>query len=135
EALERTPGTLVVWRPVDPMMIAALKFPKIEAAVRRWFRPCERFGSIEVWLRSDETGGGSCRRPGGERAGRGSPGIRSDPPATLAPRPDRRSPRAAIPPPGRATHPIHHRSHGGFLDPPPTGCAHRTRARDPLTSP
>ncbi|HZW31040.1 MAG TPA: hypothetical protein VFF52_10055, partial [Isosphaeraceae bacterium] len=52
EALERTPGTLVVWRPVDPAMMAALKFPQIEAAVHRWFRPCERFGSIEVWVRS-----------------------------------------------------------------------------------
>jgi hypothetical protein len=56
EALERTPGTLVVWKPSNPAMINALKFPRIEAVVHRLYRPSERFGEIQVWARSDETG-------------------------------------------------------------------------------
>ena len=77
EALERTPGTLVVWMPDDPAMMAALKCPKIEAAVRRRFRPGERFSHIAVWVRSDEDGDGPSRGTGGEGAGRGPPGTRA----------------------------------------------------------
>jgi hypothetical protein len=63
EALERTAGTLVVWIPDDPAIIKDLRFPRIEAVVRRRYRPCERFGRIQVWARSDETGGGVCPGP------------------------------------------------------------------------
>src|SRR5262249_3120877 len=93
EALERTAGTLVVWIPNNPALIEALKFPRMEAAVRRRYRPCERFGHIQVWVRSDETGGGS----GGDRAGRGSSGDRSDPPAGLAPPPARQAAPTPLP--------------------------------------
>jgi hypothetical protein len=106
EALERTAGTLVVWRPHNPDLMEALKYPRMEAAVRRHYRPCERFGYIQVWERSDGTGIGSRAQPGGVRAGRGSAGRRSDPPDLLAPGPPRRPPQAAIPPRvGRATGP------------------------------
>jgi hypothetical protein len=58
EALEQTAGTLVIWIPDDPAIIKDLRFPRIEAVVRSRYRPCQRFGRIQVWTRSDETGGG-----------------------------------------------------------------------------
>src|SRR4029077_4572882 len=63
EALELTPGPLVVWRPGDPSMIEELQFPKVEEVVRRCFHPCERFGHIEVWVRSDQNSGFPCPPP------------------------------------------------------------------------
>jgi hypothetical protein len=56
EALERTPGMLVVWKPSNPALIKALKFPRIEAVVYRLYHLSKQFGHIQVWERSDETG-------------------------------------------------------------------------------
>jgi hypothetical protein len=68
EALERTPGTVVVWTPDDPAMSRAMQFPRLEAAVRCWYRPCERYGHIEVWVRSDERAGCRCQTSGDGRS-------------------------------------------------------------------
>jgi hypothetical protein len=57
EALDRHPDSLVVWTPDDKLMDDSLKFPKIEAVIRRRYHPLVRFGHIHVWGRSDDASG------------------------------------------------------------------------------
>jgi hypothetical protein len=52
QTLEQTPDSVVVWwspeAPEDPLFH---RFPKLEAIVRRLYRPEARFGDLEVWRR------------------------------------------------------------------------------------
>ena len=83
EALDRHADTLVVWTPDDKLMVDELKFPKIEAVIRRRYHPLVQFGHIHVWGRSDcasgseapaasagaRPEGAASRLPAGPRAG------------------------------------------------------------------
>jgi hypothetical protein len=86
EALDQHPDTLVVWTPDDPFMIAALKFPKLEAVIRRRYRPLVRFGHIHVWGRSDGApGSGSPASCAGARRVNGGAVVSPDPMSNEAP--------------------------------------------------
>jgi hypothetical protein len=69
QALERTPGTLVVWRPNDPDTIPELKLPRVEAVIHRCFRPYHRIGEIEVWVRLDDREASPFSNPKGSANG------------------------------------------------------------------
>ena len=55
-ALEVAAGTVVVWAPGEKPGDPALRLERLEATIRRLYRPVAQFGRIEVWRRSDEVG-------------------------------------------------------------------------------
>ncbi|HZW32015.1 MAG TPA: hypothetical protein VFF52_14990 [Isosphaeraceae bacterium] len=54
--LEASAGVVVVWVPGEEPGAPALRLERMEATIRRLYRPVARFGQIEVWRRSDEEG-------------------------------------------------------------------------------
>jgi hypothetical protein len=55
-ALEASAGVIVVWAPGEETTEPALRLERLEATIRRLYRPVARFGRIEVWRRLDEVG-------------------------------------------------------------------------------
>lgn len=51
EALERTPDSVVVWAPDEPIGPDNPALPRLIPAVRKLYRPEARFGVIEIWRR------------------------------------------------------------------------------------
>ena len=49
DALEKTPGSIVVWAPDESQVDPRLKLPRLVQAIRRTYRPEARFGDLEVW--------------------------------------------------------------------------------------
>ena len=50
-ALERSPDSVVVWAPDEPIGPDNPALPRLVPAVRRLYTPEARFGVIEIWRR------------------------------------------------------------------------------------
>jgi hypothetical protein len=58
ESLARADDSVVVWAPGEPGFDPDFSIARIEAVVRRLYRPEARFGVIEVWRRRDDARSG-----------------------------------------------------------------------------
>jgi hypothetical protein len=63
-ALEHTVDSVVVWNPGESRVDPRLRLPRLVQAIRRWYRPEARFGSLEVWRHES-----SCLRRPADRKG------------------------------------------------------------------
>jgi hypothetical protein len=52
-ALEQASDSVVVWSPQESARASRLRLERLDAAIRRHYRPEIRFGRIEIWRRAD----------------------------------------------------------------------------------